>query len=79
MSRAASNLVGLVVILSAVVTVALAGAGGYLYWERVQTRAEIQTRDTLPALATQQVPQIFSYDFQTMEDSVDKALSLIHI
>jgi len=75
--RAASNLVALVAILFAVVTVALAGTGGYLYWERVQIRAENQTRETLPRLATQQLPLIFGYDYQTVERSLDDAARLL--
>lgn len=64
-------------VLFAVGVVALAGVGGYVYWDRVQTAAEDETRDTLPALATQQVPQIFGFDYQTVEGSLNTAALLL--
>lgn len=57
--------------------VALAGFGGYVYWEKSQARAEQQTRNTLPTLATEQVPQIFGFDYQTVERSLDTAALLL--
>jgi Mce-associated membrane protein len=77
MGRGVARLVALVAVLFAVVAVALAGAGGYLYWDRVQTRAEKQTRDTLPQLAIEQIPVIFGYDYQTVERSLDAAELLL--
>lgn len=64
-------------VLFAVAVVALAGVGGYVYWDRVQTKAANDARDALPALATDQVPLIFGFDYQTVEDSVNKASLLL--
>ena len=64
-------------VLFAVAVVALAGFGGYVYWEKSQARAEQQTRNTLPTLATEQVPQIFGFDYQTVERSLDTAALLL--
>ena len=77
MGRVAARLVAFVGVLLAVVVVALAGLGGYLYWERVETREAKQTSDTLPALATEQIPLIFGYDYQTVERSLDDAARLL--
>lgn len=66
-------LVPSVVGLLAAAFIALAGLGGSLYWDRVQLRGERQAREELGALAGRQVPQIFGYDYQTVERSLDNA------
>jgi len=53
--------------------VALAGYGGALYWDRVELRGEKQARAELGPLASKQVPEIFGYDYQTVERSLDNA------
>ena len=77
MTTGVRRLLTAVGILLAVGVVALAAVGGYVYWDRVQTAAEVETRDTLPALATQQVPQIFGFDYQTVEGSLNTAALLL--
>jgi Mce-associated membrane protein len=56
--------------------VALAGYGGALYWDRVELRGEKQARAELGPLASKQVPEIFGYDYQTVERSLDNAYPL---
>ena len=51
MRRWAPRLVGLVAVLVAIAFVGLAGAGGWLYWNRVELRAEQSTRSELAPLA----------------------------
>ena len=67
---------GLVGLL-AVAFVALAGAGGWLYWNRVETRAEQAARAELGPLAKQQIPVVFTYDYQTVERSLMNAYSML--
>jgi len=67
MSRWSTRLLTLVGVLFAVALVALGGIGGYLYWNRVEIRAEGQTRAELPPLAAQQIPMILGFDYQTVE------------
>lgn len=57
--------------------VALAGAGGWLYWNRVELQGEQQTREELGPLASKQVPEIFGYDYQTVERSLDNAYTML--
>ena len=47
--------------LLAAAFVALAGAGGWLYWNRVEIRAEQAARAELAPLAKQQIPVVFTY------------------
>src|ERR1700676_1452310 len=63
---------GLVGLLAAAF-VALAGAGGWLYWDRVERRSAEQAREELGPLAGKKVPAIFGYDYQTVERSLDNA------
>jgi Mce-associated membrane protein len=77
MSRLAARLVALVAVLTALGVVALAGIGGYVYWNRVETSAETQTSEVLPKLASEQLPRIFGYDYQTVERSLDAAYPLL--
>src|SRR6201998_1016982 len=57
--------------------VGLAAAGGWFYWERVQTRGEQLARTVLPPLAAKEIPQVFAYDYQTVERSLDAAYPLL--
>jgi Mce-associated membrane protein len=63
--------------LSIAVVVALSGAAGWLYWERVQTRGEEAARAVLPQLATKEIPEVFAYDYQTVERSLSAAYPLL--
>lgn len=77
MSLAVRRLLAVVGVLLAVVVVGLGGLGGYVFWEGVQAEGAKQTRDALPALATEQVPQIFGFDYQTVEGSLNTAALLL--
>jgi Mce-associated membrane protein len=77
MSRFAARLVALLGVLSAVGIIALAGIGGYVYWSRVESSAETQTRAVLPQLASEQLPRIFGYDYQTVERSLGEVYPLL--
>ena len=63
--------------LSVAVVVGLSGAAGWFYWERVQTRGEEATRAVLPKLATKEIPEVFAYDYQTVERSLSAAYPLL--
>ncbi|CAJ1495795.1 mammalian cell entry protein [[Mycobacterium] burgundiense] len=70
----------LVAALSVVVTagiVALGGLLGGLYWDRVSAAASQTTRAELERLAAEQVPQVFGYDYQTVERSLTDAYNLL--
>jgi Mce-associated membrane protein len=67
---------GLAGLLSAAF-VALAGAGGWLYWIRVEQIGEGRARAELGPLAKDEVPKIFGYDYQTVERSLDNAYSYL--
>jgi Mce-associated membrane protein len=60
-----AKLLGTVTILLDMGFVAVAGVGGWLYWNRVELRGEQVTRDELAPLAAKQIPQVFGYDYQT--------------
>jgi Mce-associated membrane protein len=77
MSRLLSRLVAGLAILLAAAFVALAGVGGWLYWNRVDLRAEQAARDQLGALAQKQIPMVFDYDYQTVERSLTDAYGLL--
>lgn len=64
-------------VLFALALVALAAIAGGLYWDRVQTRAAQAAEAELPALAIQQIPRVFGYDFQTVERSLSEAATLL--
>jgi Mce-associated membrane protein len=57
--------------------VGLAAAGGWFYWDRVQTRGEQAARAALPALAKDEIPRVFAYDFQTVARSLSDAFPLL--
>ena len=69
MGRWTTRLAAALGILFAVALVALAGVGGYLYWNRVEIKAEQQASQDLPPLAAQQIPLILGFDYQTVERS----------
>jgi len=72
-----SRLAAALAVVCALAFVALAGAGGWMYWDRVETRSEASTRDALAPLAIQQVPMVFGYDYQTVEGSLTQASQLL--
>jgi Mce-associated membrane protein len=63
--------------LSIALVVGLSGAAGWFYWERVQTRGEEAARAVLPKLATTEIPEVFAYDYQTVERSLADAYPLL--
>jgi Mce-associated membrane protein len=63
--------------LSIALVVGLSGAAGWFYWERVQTRGEEAARAVLPKLATTEIPEVFAYDYQTVERSLSAAYPLL--
>jgi Mce-associated membrane protein len=70
-------LIAAVVSLLTTTFVELAAAGGWLYWQRVETRGEQAARAALPPLATQEIPEVFAYDYQTVERSLGVAYLLL--
>jgi Mce-associated membrane protein len=72
-----AKLLGAVTILLAMGFVALAGVGGGLYWNRVEMRGEQATRDELTPLAAKQISQVFGYDYQTVERSLNDVYPLL--
>jgi Mce-associated membrane protein len=63
--------------LSVAVVVGLSGAAGWFYWERVETRGEAAARAVVPKLATTEIPEVFAYDYQTVERSLSVAYPLL--
>jgi Mce-associated membrane protein len=57
--------------------VGLAAAGGWFYWDRVQTRGEQAARSELPKMAAKDIPDVFGYDYQTVERSLSAAYPLL--
>lgn len=57
--------------------VGLSAAGGWFYWERVQMQGEASARAVLPKLAREEIPQVFAYDYQTVERSLTAAYPLL--
>ena len=57
--------------------IGLSGWAGWLYWERVQTRGEEAARAEVPKLATKEIPEVFAYDYQTVERSLSAAYPLL--
>ena len=63
--------------LAVAVFVGLSAAGGWVYWDRVQTRGEAAARAALPKLAAKEIPEVFAYDYQTVERSLAEAYPLL--
>lgn len=57
--------------------VALSAVAGWMYWDRVQTRGEQEARAVLPAKAAKEIPEVFAYDYQTVERSLAAAYPLL--
>lgn len=55
----------------------LSAAGGWFYWDRVQSRGEESPRAVLPQLAAKEIPQVFAYDYQTVERSLNDTYPLL--
>jgi Mce-associated membrane protein len=70
-------LIAAVVSLLTTTWVGLAATGGWFYWERVLTRSEQETRIALPPLAAKEIPQVFGYDYQTIERSLTEVYPLL--
>jgi Mce-associated membrane protein len=71
------KLIALVVLVFALGLVGLSAVGGALYWDRVQSRAVQAATAELPSLATQQIPRVFGYDYQTVERSLTEAATML--
>ncbi|MGH3598397.1 MAG: mammalian cell entry protein [Mycobacterium sp.] len=70
-------LIAAVVSLLTTAFVGLAAAGGWFYWDRVQTRGEQSARAVLAPLAAKEIPAVFGYDYQTVERSLTDAYPLL--
>ena len=70
-------LIAAVVSLLTTIFIGLAVAGGWLYWQRVETRGEQAARAALPPLASKEIPEVFAYDYQTVERSLGIAYLLL--
>jgi Mce-associated membrane protein len=70
-------LIAAVVSLLTTTFVGLSAAGGWFYWDRVQTRGEQAARTTLPPLAAKEIPQVLGYDYQTIERSLNDVYPLL--
>lgn len=57
--------------------VGLSAAGGWFYWNRVEARGADDARAVLPQLAAKEIPQVFAYDYQTVERSLTAAYPLL--
>jgi Mce-associated membrane protein len=73
----AARLVVSLTLLLTVSFVGLAGVGGWLYWNRVELRGEQTTRAEVAPLAAKQIPQVFGYDYQTVERSLNDVYPLL--
>ena len=69
-----------VTALSVLVVAAIVGLGGvvgWLYWNRVETTGAQATQSELERVAAEQIPQVFGYDYQTVERSLTDAYNLL--
>src|ERR1700691_5989335 len=57
--------------------IGLSAVAGWLYWDRVQARGEQAARAVLPGLAAKEIPEVFAYDYQTVERSLADAYPLL--
>ena len=72
-----ARLLGTLTVLFAMAFVAVAGVGGGWYWNHVELRGEQSTRDDVAPLAAKQIPQVFGYDYQTVERSLTEVYPLL--
>jgi Mce-associated membrane protein len=72
-----AKLIGSAAVLLATGFVALSGVGGFLYWNRVELNGEQQARAELPPLASEQIPRVFGFDYQTVERSFAEVYPLL--
>jgi Mce-associated membrane protein len=70
-------LVGAIASLMTAAFVGLAAVGGWLYWQRVETRGEQAARDELSPLAQKQIPTVFTYDYKTVERTLTDAYNML--
>ncbi|MGB3485476.1 MAG: mammalian cell entry protein [Mycobacterium sp.] len=77
MRRRTAWLLGTLSVLVVAGVVALAAIGGGLYWDRIQTKAEQNTRAEIGVIAADQIPRVFGYDYQTVEGSLTDAYNLL--
>jgi len=77
MSSRAAKLLGASTILLAIGFIALAGVGGWFYWNRVEIHGEQATRADLLPLAKQQIPKVIGYDYQTVERTLNDIYPLL--
>jgi Mce-associated membrane protein len=70
-------LLGAVTVVLATGFVVLAAVGGSLYWNHIELRGEQTTRDDVAPLAAKQIPQVFGYDYQTVERSLNEVYPLL--
>jgi Mce-associated membrane protein len=64
-------------VLAILAVVGLSAAGGWFYWDRVQTRGEEVARAVLPHQAADDIPKVFAYDYQTVERSLAAVYPLL--
>lgn len=77
MRRRTAWLLASLSMLVAAGIVALGAISAGLYWDRVQSRAQQNTRAELAPLAADQIPKVFGYDYQTVEGSLTDAYNLL--
>ncbi|KMO75003.1 hypothetical protein [Mycolicibacterium obuense] len=77
MGKGVARLLATIGVLLSLGVVAIGGVGGWLYWDRVQLQGEESARQELAPLAQQQIPQVFGYDYQTVEGSLGKVYPLL--
>ena len=64
-------------VFAVLIVVGLSAAGGWFYWDRVQTRGEETARAVLTHQAADDIPKVFAYDYQTVERSLAAAYPLL--
>jgi len=57
--------------------VGAAAIGGAFYWDRVALRGEQAARAELPQLAAEQLPRMYTYDYQTVERTHNEIYPLL--
>lgn len=72
-----ARLWGALTVVLAVGVVALSAVGGWMYWNGVQLNGEKAARAELAPLATEQIPKVFGYDYQTVERNLTEVYPLL--